>query len=114
MHTCTLIDATPTLAMLSVLKIRDGKKIQIIKRMATHWRKIGFLMDFDETGTQLDIIGKNHPFDAEACCQAVFKHWVKGNGIRPCSWRKLIELIDICDQKILAKAIGTALSPSTS
>ena len=107
-------DAMPTLATLSTLQTPQGKKIQIIKRMAPHWRQLGFLMDFDETGTQLDIIDKNHPLDAGACCQAIFQHWVKGNGVRPCSWRKLIEMIDDCDQEALAEEIQTALSSSTA
>ena len=102
----------PSLAKLLVLKTHGGKKIRIIKRVATFWRQLGFLMDFDEIGTQLDIIEKNNPSNAEACCQAMFQHWVKGNGVKPCSWRKLIELLDDCDQEVLAKEIQTALSPS--
>ena len=67
-------------------------------------------MDFDASGTQLDIIDAKYRGDPEACCHAVFQHWVKGNGVRPCSWRKLIELIEDVDQGELAHKIEAALS----
>ena len=98
--------------MLSVLKTCEGKKIRIIKRMAPLWRQLGLIMDFDRTGTQLEIIEKQHPMDPEACCLAIFQHWVKGNGVKPCSWHKLIELIDDCGEEVLAKEIQNALSQS--
>ena len=103
------LDAAPTLAKLSVLRAAGGKKIQIIKRLAPNWRGLGILLDFDETGTQLDVIEKAHPMDPVGCCQAMFQHWVKGNGVRPCSWNTLIELLDDCDQQALAKEIQEAL-----
>ena len=103
------MDADPTLAKLSVLRAAGGKKIQIIKRLASNWRELGILLDFDKAGTQLDIIEKAHPMDPIGCCQAMFQHWVKGNGVRPCSWNTLIELLDDCDQQALAKEIQEAL-----
>ena len=109
-----ITDATPSLALLSVLKTHEGKKIQIIKRMAPHWHDLGALMDFDESGTELATIDSKHRGDPKECCRAVFQHWVNGNGVRPCSWRKLIEVIDDCDQETLAKEIQTALSSLTT
>ena len=103
-----IIDATPSLAKLSVLRSAGGK-IQIIKRVAPNWRGLGILLDFDEAGAQLDIIDSKHRGDPEACCQAMFQYWVKGNGVTPCSWNTLIELLDDCDQQALAKEIQDAL-----
>ena len=71
-------------------------------------------MDFDESGIELATIDSKHCGDPKECCRAVFQHWVNGTGVRPCSWRKLIELIDDCDQEALAKEIQTALSSSTA
>jgi hypothetical protein len=105
---CSL-GGTPTLAKLSVLKAARGKKIRIITRLAPNWRKVGILLDFDEAGSQLDIIDSKHRGDPEACCQAIFQHWLKGNGVRPCSWNKLVELLDDCDQQALAEEIQEAL-----
>ena len=72
------------------------------------------LMDFDKSGTELATIDSKHRGDPKECCRAVFQHWVNRNGVRPCSWRKLIELIDDCDQEALAEEIQTALSSSTA
>ena len=102
-------DAALTLANLSLLRTAGGKKIQIIKRLAPSWREVGILLDFDESGTELDIIEKTHPTNPVACCQAMFQHWVKGNGVRPCSWSTLIDLLEDCDQQTLAKEIQDAL-----
>ena len=102
----------PTLAELSMLHTPQGKKIQVIKRMAPHWRDLGFLMDFDESGTELDTIDSKHRGDPKECCRAVFQCWVNGNGVRPCSWRKLIEIVKDCDQEVLAEEIQTVLSSS--
>ena len=95
-----------------MLKSADGKKIRIIKSMARDWRQLGILLDFDSSGTELDIIDKRHHSDPELCCQAMFQHWLKGNGKEPHTWRNLIELIDDCDHEVLAKEIETALVSS--
>ena len=105
-------DAQPTIAKLSLLKTRDRKKLKILTRVAPFWRRLGLLMDFDESGTQLDIIDAKHRGDPEACCEAVFRHWLKGNGLTPCSWRTLIELLDDFDEEVLAQEIEAALLSS--
>ena len=104
------IDSTPTLAELSVLQTPQGK-IKIINRIASYWRELGFLMNFDDNGTEINTIEKKHRGDPKECCQTMFQHWLNGNGVKPCLWRKLIELIDDCDQETLAKQIRTAFSP---
>ena len=113
-ETSVTTDTRPTLAMLSSLKISNGKKIQVIKRVAPFWQDLGSLMDFDESGTELATIGDKHRGDPKECCRAVFQYWLNGNGVRPCSWRKLIALIKDCDQEVLAEEIQTALSSSTA
>ena len=78
--------------------------------MAPFWRDLGVLLDFDDNGTELDIIAKEHPLDPKACCRAMFQHWLKGNGITPCSWRTIVELIKDADQETLADEIETLLA----
>ena len=100
----------PTLAKLRVLQSHGGKKIYIIKRLAPNWSGLGDLLDFDESGTQLGIIEKRYPNDPEACCRAMFQHWLTGNGVKPCSWRKLIEFLKDCDQEVLAEEVEASLT----
>ena len=106
------LDAKPTLAKLAVLRTAEGKKIKIIERVAPFWQSLGDQLDFDESGSKLALIKAEHPTNPEACCRAMFQHWLNGNGVKPCSWRKLVELIDDLDQEVLAQEIQTALLTS--
>ena len=83
-------------------------KIKIISRVAPFWRELGFLMNFDKSGTEINTIDQKYRGDPKDCCRAMFQHWLNGNGVKPCSWHKLIELIDDCDQEALAKEIQSA------
>ena len=107
-HTFFITDATPSLASLSMLRA-GNKKIQIIKTLAPDWNELGILLDFDESGSELDNIERAHSTD-KARCKAMFQHWIKGNGVRPCSWQKLIQLLEDCEQESLAKEIQHALA----
>ena len=95
-----------------MLRTQEGRKIHIIKRMAPYWRDLCVLVDFDKSGTELATIDNQHRSDPKECCRAIFQRWVNGNGARPCSWCKLIDLLKDCDQNVLAEEIQTALSPS--
>ena len=66
-------------------------------------------MDFDETGTQLDIIRDKYHGDPEVCCREMFQYWLKGNGVKPQTWHKLVELIGDCDQEVLADELRCVL-----
>ena len=107
-YTLHIIDASPSLATLSTLR-SGGKKIQIIKTLAPDWNDLGDLLDFDQSGTELGNIEEAHSTD-KARCKAMFQHWLNGNGVRPCSWRKLIQLLEDCDQEALAKEIQDVLT----
>ena len=108
MSSCT--DATPTLKELSLLRTGEGKKIRIIEAVTPKWQKLGDQLDFDESGAMLELIKSKHPNDPEECSRAMFQHWIKGNGVRPCSWRKLIDLLDDCNFGILSEQVKTAFS----
>ena len=77
--------------------------------MASRWQNIGDQLEFDSSGTKLGLIQSTHPADPKACCRDMFQHWLNGNGVRPCSWHKLIELLKDCDYEVLAQDIQDAL-----
>ena len=105
-------DAKPTLAKLSLLRTSQGKKIKIIERVAPFWQRLGDQLDFDESGSRLALIQAEYPNNPMACCRAMFQHWLNGNGLTPCSWHTLIELLNDLDEVILAQEIQSALSAS--
>jgi hypothetical protein len=106
MHT----DATPTIGKLAMMKTREGKRIKIISTVASRWQELGDQLEFDEFGSKLDAIQTKNRGDPEPCCREMFQHWLKGSGVRPCSWRKLIELLEDCDFEVLAGQVNSVFS----
>jgi hypothetical protein len=93
-----------------MLKTREGKKIKIIATVASRWQELGDQLEFDEFSAKLDAIKTKNNNDPEACCREMFQHWLKGNGVRPCSWRKLIELLEDCDFEVLAGQVNSVFA----
>ena len=104
-------DATPTLKNLSMMKTAEGNKIRIISTVAPKWKVLGDQLEFDEFGSKLDAIKTKNNNDPEECCREMFQHWLKGSGVRPCSWRKLIELLEDCDFDALAEQVESVFTP---
>ena len=90
------------------MKTAEGKKIKIISAVAPRWQELGDQLEFDEFGAKLDAIKTKNSNDPEACCREMFQHWLKGNGVKPCSWHKLIELLEDCDFEVLAEQVRAA------
>ena len=88
------------------MKTAKGKKIRIIETVAPKWQRLGDQLEFDELGSKLETIKTKNRDDPEACCREMFQLWLKGNGVRPCSWRKLIELLEDCDFEVLAEQVN--------
>ena len=106
-------DAVPTLAKLRLLRTAQGKKIKIIEKVAPFWQSLGDHLDFDDNGSKLALIKAEYPTNPVACCRAMFQYWLSGNGLTPCSWRTLIDLLDDLDEVVLAQDIRSALSATS-
>ena len=89
-----LSGSQPTIAQLSLLKTATGGKIRIISQLAPHWRDLGCIMKFDDTGAEIQSIEQQYRGVPKDCCRAMFQHWLSGNGVRPCSWGTLIEQLE--------------------
>ena len=112
-HTLThnITDNKPTIAKLKVLEsATGGTTINVIECLAPKWTDLGDLLEFDSSSSKLDEIEDKYPNNPEACCRAMFIHWLKGNGVQPCTWSKLIKLLKCCKQEKLARAIEAAIS----
>ena len=93
-----------------MLKTAEGKKIKIISAVAPRWKALGDQLEFDEFGSKLDAIKTKNLGDPEECCREMFQHWLKGNGVQPCSWRKLVELLEDCDFEVLAEQVNSVFT----
>ena len=93
-----------------MLKTKEGMKIRIISTVASRWQELGDQLEFDELGSKLDTIETKNRSNPEACCREMFQLWLKGSGVRPCSWRKLIELLEDCDFEVLAGQVNAVFT----
>ena len=90
-----VLSSAPRLAQLRVMRTADGQKIEIVKTVATKWRDVGVLLDFDAKGDTLDRIKADWVHEGvESCSQSMFQHWLQGNGVRPASWATLLEILE--------------------
>ena len=100
----SLLAERPTLEKLA--------KTRIIKSVAPKWKELGALFDFDGEGQHLDLIEYKYQKEGPvACCQAMFKHWLKGNG-KEASWKVLIELLCDIDESELANQVKDIIEVS--
>ena len=89
-----VLSSAPRLAQLRVLRTADGQKIEIVKTVASQWRDIGDLLDFDASGETLQKIQADEgQRGVESCCRSMFQHWLQGNGMQPASWATLLEIL---------------------
>ena len=88
-----------------MLKTTKGQKVHVIQDLAPKWKDFGIFLDFDSDGQTLNLIEAEQKMNGPvACCQAMFQHWLAGNGV-PATWGTLIKLLQDADQPDLAKQI---------
>jgi len=104
----TLTDVV-SLDKLSLMKLPSGERVKIIETVAKDWRKVGSQLNFDRVGNQLDIIERQKSNNPVACCEAMFQHWLNGNGVKPITWNKLIDILKDCECITLAEQVQRAL-----
>ena len=105
------LSASPSIKTLKVLKGPDGQKVEIVAAVAKKWKEIGVLLDFDATGQHLDTIETGYEKDPSSCCQAMFQHWLKGNGVEQ-TWGTLIDILKDCKLRMLAESVEKILMAS--
>lgn len=102
-----------TIFLLSNLKSKCGnqEKINIIRKVAPEWRQFALHLDFDNDGTTVQTIDQKCRSDPEKCCAEMMTEWLKGKGSRqPVTWELLVEILDDCELKVLAKEVKEAVS----
>ena len=106
------LDDIPNLAKLWSLRTSiAGIKIKIIPDVAHKWQSLGDLLlsNSDGIGSKLELIKEDNPGDPRGCCRDMFQQWILGNGVKPYTWRKLIEVMQDCGEEALAGEIQAAL-----
>ena len=107
---CETSTTAPRLAQLKVMRTKDGQKVEIIKSVAHRWKDVGTLLDFDPTGNQLNLIEADKVKEGPvSCCQFMFQYWLEGNGVKPVTWDKLIEILEDSNFVTLAEQVKLAI-----
>ena len=86
-------DTRPTLLQLTHLVTPSGKMVRIIESIAAKWKVVGIHLDFDPTGSTIDLIGARHPSDPEVCCIEMMQKWLGGRGRQPANWATLVRVL---------------------
>ena len=61
---------------------------------------IGYSLDFDEDGNQVDLIEGEGNGNPRKCCMLMLKTWIQsGKGKQPLSWQTLLDIILSLDHK---------------
>ena len=83
----------PTIKLL--LKYRD--------EIAPYWRNLGMQLLQEEYIHKLNIIEKNHPNDAEHCCDKMFECWLRVDV--EANWNKLVSALEHIQQNATAAKV---------
>ena len=103
-----ILSISPTLKKLKLLRGPDGQTVKIVNTVASKWKEVGIDLDFDDAGQHLETIESTYDKEPVQCCQAMFRHWLKGNGEEQ-TWLKLIEILQDCKLGALAESVEEIL-----
>ena len=101
-HTSVIVltgSRKPTLTKIIKYNIRDQATVD--------YYDLGVQLLPDNVQVQLDIIKKDNPTDARACCTEMFKYWLDVD--TAASWNKLIQALKHINKNNLAETIVTQL-----
>ena len=105
----TLTDEV-SLDKLSLLRLPNGEQVKIIETVAKDWRGVGSQLKFDQVGNRLDIIEQQKTNNPVACCEAMFQRWLNGNGVKPTTWKTLINILKDFEFIRLAEQVESVLT----
>ena len=97
------VSCKPTLTKIVNYDIRDQATVD--------YYDLGIQLLPDNAQIQLDIIKKDNPTDAKACCTEMFKYWLYVDAAA--SWNKLIQALKRINNNNLAEEIITQLLQGT-
>ena len=84
--------------------------MKIIETIATIWKDLGYLLDFDRTGHTVDRIAREHQLRPIDCCTEMLREWLQGRGRQPATWATLIDLLKDTDINNLAESLEGMMS----
>ena len=84
--------------------------MKIIETIATNWKDLEYLLDFDRTGRTVHRIAREHQLRPIDCCTEMLREWLQGRGRQPATWATLIDLLKDADINDLAESLEGMMS----
>ena len=72
---------------------------EVCNYFAAYWMDIGYCLDFDEDGSQVDLIEEEGGKNPKKCCTLLLKTWIRGNKGKAKTWQTLLDILLSLDQK---------------
>ena len=83
------------------------KNITSALKPIVEWKKLGVQLDI--SGTKIKVIDVNNRGQVEECIIAMVEFWLESD--TSCSWMKLVDALNTCDQSVLAENIKSTYCP---
>ena len=69
------------------------KTIDIVKEIGVQWRVVGIHLLNDESGATIEAIDEQFRGNVQAINLEILKRWLRGEGLRDCTWRVLLGVL---------------------
>ena len=106
------IGERPSLPELFSYPTITGNTINIMSRVGTKHKQLGYILLNDEDGSTVDQISYSKHHDPEEITNEILKRWIRGNGKEPVTWKTLIDTLRAIGLTELASSIETSLTSS--
>ena len=100
-----IIEKTPSLSELQLLKTEDGSNMRIIETIAYDWQSVAIVLGF--SGPQIKNIEKDHPNRCEDASHDMLSRWLnKEHDLHgPMNWATLIDCLEQTEMKEFAEKV---------
>ena len=100
-------DKRPTLPELLSFPTITGDTINIMSRVGSKHKQLGYILLNDEDGSTVDQICYSNHHDPEEVASEILKRWICGNGKQPATWKTLMDTLRAIGLTELATCIET-------
>ena len=87
-----------------------GQHIDIVKGIGMACTRVGMLLLDDKDGTIVPAIAHQHGNNAELINMDILGRWIRGEGLRDCTWRVLLGVLRKAHCVELAESVEEALT----
>ena len=103
-------DERPSLPELLSFPTITGDTINVMSRVGTKHKQLGYILLNDEDGSTVDQISYSNHHDPEEVASDILKRWIRGKGKQPVTWKTLINTLRAIGLTELATCIETSLT----